>query len=171
MKKLLLIGGIVVFFLGILAAVLFKVFAGPDVLVENTPVTFPEAPASSVTSASQSPTEVAKACMKWYVEAYEVGNGVLWSEEFEKGVSLCFTTSFVESWDVIRDETELDPVLFATIHQPSWLTTQSASAITQDISSSNVLVTLGSGSETLKLNLDMQKTISGWRIANTVKSN
>ena len=171
MKKALVILVIALLFLGIFAAVLYKVIAPVNTPPKKDSVTLPNGTTVSTTAVGTTSGDFAEACMGWYVNAFaKLENGES-PDNYDKGLSACFTDAFIESWDAIRDDTGVDAVLSANDYKQSWLSVQTAGTARDTDTGITVPVTLGSGSEATHLTVYLTQTASGLRIADVIPAN
>lgn len=169
MKKALIIFVVAVIFLGILGAVLFKVFApSSSSQVPQQTANLPMVQQTPTATNVQGPDGLASSCYKWYISYFANTSSKPSETDYQNGVNACFTSEFINSWPS-GENVDMDPVLLSQDYQNSWVDSVRTTVLASSVTTGSVLIQLGTGSTEKDLLLTLEKTSLGWRISNVAK--
>ena len=169
MKKVLIIFGIFVFFLGLLALVLFKIVptAPKNTAVQNTALPLggeSSAGRSAVTNLT-APDTLTNDCFAWYVHYYASVQTISYEQVTkEPTVQRCFTSNFLISHKIQFDISETDPILIAPDYAYSWLENVQTHTSELTATSATVELLLGHGADEHAISVHLIATHTGWQI-------
>ncbi|MEO6536529.1 MAG: hypothetical protein ABIT47_02435 [Candidatus Paceibacterota bacterium] len=165
MKKAVGIIVFFLFFLLLLGAVLFKVFApSKSNNTAVTPVQFPTASAP-VGVAEEDPAQFVQSFYTWYLQNYSRDHDFPHSENRDEVLSPWLASDLLANWDQIVLDNDVNPVLLTADDPSVWGNEISARLASQSIRTSIVYVTMGSGTTLHAYNVSLVKASDGtWKI-------
>lgn len=166
MKRILLIVGIIVFFLVVLAAVVFKLPAPesePEPIVTTTTV-LPDS--SRVTINQHSPTDFVTTFFEWYISAYGTEEFRL-SEESRTELAKWFSAELGKWYYPIMDTTGNDPILLTDEDPRTWGDGIETTLVSQSTEKAVVRVTIGASKKHI-YTVSLDREGDTWRIASSV---
>ncbi|CAN5700234.1 hypothetical protein BH11PAT2_BH11PAT2_05380 [soil metagenome] len=166
MKKALAIALVLVLFLGLLAAILFKVFAPSKPSTAVVPVVqFPVATAP-VGVTNQNPVQFVESFYTWYLQNFYRDPFFPHPENRNEVLSPWLTSDFLAGWDQVVSDIEVNPVLLTADDPSSWGSAISARIASQSIRTSVVYLTIGTGTSLHAYNVSLVQTTDGnWKIS------
>ena len=168
MKKVFVALLIILFFLLILGAFLFKLFKPSTVATSTPPVQFP---AATTATASQNPAQFVKSFYEWYLLNFSRDPLFPHPENRAEVLRPWLTNDFLATWDETLSEIEVNPVLLTAEDPSSWGGAVSAKVISQSSQSSQVYATIGSGASLHAYNVNLVKSSDGtWKIASVAST-
>ncbi len=166
MKRVIAIVLTILFFLLIIAALLFKLFGTSSSESPNTAPTQTSFPVSApVGAAAVDPGVFVKSFYVWYLS--NAANDPLFPHPENREVVLkdWLTDSFIADWDQIQSDSEANPVLLTGGDTSSWSSNISAVTTAQLTYTSSVRVALGPPSEGHVFTVQLTRTSgSTWKI-------
>jgi hypothetical protein len=171
MKKAVVILVVFLFFLLILAGILFKIFKTSDTPAEQQPtVQFPSATESAGATA-QDPEQFVRSFYIWYLENFSRDPEFPHPENRDEVLSPWLSSELLASWDEIVIEDEVNPVLLTADDPASWGADLTVQTIGQSIRTRTLRVTLGSGDSQHVYSVELAKQQdSSWRISSVASS-
>lgn len=171
MKKILGIGGIILFFLVIVALLVFKLVA-PSHPQTTVTTSFPK-PSASIPNpdVSGTPEEVARSCYKWYVARYALYVGALGVDKNDSNINRCFTGQLLIELTSTDENIDSDPVLSSQLYYPSWENTIYVQLVGQSVADADLEVTLGAGPESNALLVHMVREQGQWQMESVAPAN
>lgn len=172
--KALQIGAVVLAIIAV-AGIVFFILSRGSSPTSTTPAStntssLPSVPQNN-TNIPQTPDAFAAAFYKWYVRGYSNTPHFTTSAPFTSSIGQWLTPDFVANFSSMEASVGLDPVLFSQDYATTWLSNISTIITAQNSTETDVLVSLGTGSDVQKLNVRIVPFNGSWRVAGVSKAN
>ena len=101
----------------------------------------------------------------WYLHGVTGNLHFTTSAEFKSSLPKLLSADFIRNWQKIIDTTDVDPLLLTQDQLNSWISNIKTVAAYQSATTSTVLVSLGTGSETYNLRVHLTFMNNAWLIS------
>ncbi len=158
---------LVVSILVILAAVLYFSFAQPGAPSPSTSSGATDAfgtPAANVSPTPVTADAFVRGFYAWYLGGLASDQGFALSAGFAASAPSWLSPTFLAALPTLRTSLEADPLLLTQDFQPDWATSMEASVANRSATSTEVRVTLGSGSTADALLVTVAGGPGTWRV-------
>jgi hypothetical protein len=152
---------------GIILVVLILLFILGVFLIARTPNSSTEPITQNVTPASPSappPTAIAQGFYAWYLRGEINDENFASSSDYTSGLSQWLTPNFLANYQTAAANTDVNPFTQSQDYEDSWATNIQTTIISQTNTLSTILVTLGTGSDTQNLILQLLPIGGYWKI-------
>jgi hypothetical protein len=165
MKKLLTILGVVIFFLVLLGALLFKLFGGSSTTPKAAP-TQTVFPTSAPIGATADQADVfARSFFVWYLQNVSADPEFPHPENRDVVLADWLSPQFINDWEQIQTDSDASPVLLTGESVSSWGTNVTAAVTSQLSYISTVTLTVGPQSAGHIFTIQLTRATDGsWKI-------
>lgn len=129
----------------------------------NTPLpTQPAVPSPQTQTAS--PSTFATSFYGWYLQGLAGNQAFTTSSAFTSESGNWLTPAFSSKWSSIAQDSGADPALLSQDYAPSWLSSISATVISQTSSTAVIRVSLGNAADLHQVDAHLVSSGASWRI-------